>query len=111
LRQTGMSAPPAMRLALDSVEWVAADLSLRLPNAETERLTYPIAFVDPQTGQPVQRLNFPLDSPRAVARKMPQGERGPRVREQAPVFHISRNGMIVAVPGRASRLVTLKEGD
>src|SRR5262249_1682239 len=91
LRQTGMSAPPAMRLALDSVEWVAADLSLRLPNAETERLTYPIAFVDPQTGQPVQRLNFPLDSPRAVARKMPQGERGPRVREQAPVFHISRN--------------------
>jgi outer membrane protein assembly factor BamB len=93
-----------LRLAFDSVEWTAVDLSLRFPLAGTERPTFPLVLVDLQTGQIVQRLNFPLDGPRAAARDLPILERGMRIEEHARVVHVFGHGMIVAVPGKVCRL-------
>jgi len=42
---------------------------------------------------------------------MPDKEHGLRVTEQAPILHICRDGMIVAVPGRASRFIAAKDSE
>jgi outer membrane protein assembly factor BamB len=80
-------------LSLPLVQWSMPYPPLRLLLSSAERSTFPVALVDPSTGQLMQRLNFPLDG-LSVAQKLPNLERG---------VYVSRRGLTVRVPGKACR--------
>jgi outer membrane protein assembly factor BamB len=80
-------------LSFPLVQWSMPYLPLRLLLSGAERSTFPVALVDPQTGQLMQRLNFPLDG-LCAARKLPYLEHG---------VCVSRHALTVCVPGKACR--------
>jgi hypothetical protein len=82
-------------LSLPFVEWPLPYPPLRLLLSGAELSTFPIALVDAQTGQLMQRLNFPVGGPSA-ARKLPNLEHG---------VYVSRHALTVCVPDKACRFV------
>jgi outer membrane protein assembly factor BamB len=83
------------------------------PAYQRVTLGVPVLFLDPKTGQTVQRLNLPMAGPRVVTQAPPQpGALLPQLRlEGLPVrLQLSRGAVVVEVAGRAwGRTVTGRE--
>jgi outer membrane protein assembly factor BamB len=84
----------------NSIESTSAALFPNPPVAQATPPTLPLAVIDIQTGQLLQRLNFPPSFTPTTARKMPYYGSGLN-------FLLSDGGLIVGVPGKACRFATV----
>jgi outer membrane protein assembly factor BamB len=93
-----VAAESSLRLNRGSIELMATGLSHNPQATHARRQSLPIALIDPQTGQLMQRLNFPVSAEKTAARKVPTVDRGPDLL-------LSRQGLVVGVPGKTCRFV------